>query len=59
MMGDEEYCSHAMKKIGSYAENGYIQGKNLIMTFESSEKVLNTKEIDLIIQAVFPIVKRS
>lgn len=37
-----------MKKIGSYAENGYIQGKNLIMTFESSEKVLNTKEIDLI-----------
>lgn len=58
-MGDEEYRSHAMKKIGSYAENGYIQEKNLIMTFESSEKVLNTKEIDLIIQAVFPIVKRS
>lgn len=58
-MGDEEYCSHAMKKIGSYAENGYIQGKNLIMTFESSEKVLNTKEIDCIIQTVFPTMERS
>lgn len=29
-MGDEEYRSHAMKKIGSYAENGYIQGKILL-----------------------------
>lgn len=59
MMGDEEYCSHAMKKIGSYAENGYIQGRNLIMTFESAEKVLNTKEIDRIIQVVFPAMERS
>ena len=29
------------------------------MTFESAEKVLNTKEIDLIIQVVFPAMERS
>ncbi len=55
MMGEEEYCNHALEKIGSYAENGYIQGRNLIMTFESSGKVLNTKEIDRIIHDIFPV----
>ena len=42
-----------MPKMDIYRE------RNLIMTFESSEKVLNTKEIDRIIQTVFPTMERS
>lgn len=52
-MDDPDYCA---KKIGSmeqYAQAGFVQGVNMIVTFESSKHPLNTKYIDQIIKANF------
>jgi len=35
-MGDESYADAAIHKVHAYEENGFIQGKNLIITEESS-----------------------
>ncbi len=41
-----------MKKIRQYGKNGFIQGKNLILTFESSECPLDIKNVEKIIEAL-------
>ncbi len=53
MMGDEKYAKEALRKIDTYARNGYYPGKNIIYTFESAEYSLNTLVIDEIIKAYF------
>ena len=55
MMDNPEYASLAVKKISSYLQNGYVFGKNLIISMESSEKPLNQTEVRLIIQGVFRV----
>lgn len=44
-MDDPEYARRAVRKIEVYEENGILLGERLIITFETSEKVLSTKEI--------------
>ena len=47
---DEEYSFKAKKRIELYARNGIIQGKNLIISFETSKSPLNTIYVDLLIK---------
>ena len=53
MMGDEKYAKEALRKIDTYARNGFYPGKNIIYTFESAEYSLNTLVVDEIIKAYF------
>ena len=45
MMHDELYVKKAARKIKTYVENGYIPGRNLIMTFESENHPFDYKEV--------------
>ncbi len=45
MMEDSDYCKEALLKINKYNKFGYMPGKNLITTFESSNCPLNTRNI--------------
>lgn len=51
MMDDEEYVAHAMQKIETYAGNGILPGKNLILTHETSQRPLNVKTVQKLIDA--------
>lgn len=50
MMDDPKYANAQLKKISSYARKGYIPGKNLILTFESKERPLDTFCVDGLIE---------
>lgn len=41
MIDNPIYSKNMMQKLATYADNGIILGKNLIVTFESSEKILD------------------
>ena len=45
MMDDLEYRNNAFGKIRGYENNGYISGKDIIYTFETSKYPLNTRYI--------------
>lgn len=49
-MDDPAYCNKNMKKIKDYADMGYIQGKDLIITYETLEHPLDTNYIERIIK---------
>ena len=53
LMDDQAYIHKAIKKIELYARNGYIMGKNLIVTFENKETPLNMLMINNTIKAFF------
>jgi hypothetical protein len=46
MMDNPNYCSDMVSRMGIYAKNGIIQGKQLIVTYETLETPLNQKMID-------------
>lgn len=46
MMDNEEYANNAIKKIDLYAKSGIYLGQNLIVTFESSKKSIDTKIVN-------------
>lgn len=48
-MDDEDYARKAVQKIDVYESNGIYMGERLIVTFETSEKILGTKEIERIV----------
>ena len=50
MMDNEMYANKNISKINLYQENGYITGKNMIMSFESSKNPLNSRDIKRIIE---------
>lgn len=50
MLDNPEYTKSALKKIELYEMNNIFQGENLIMTFESSICVLNTKLMKIKVQ---------
>ena len=52
-MDDEEYINRTLQKIREYEKNGIWPGKKLIMTFESAEIPLGTREIREIIEEYF------
>lgn len=45
MMGDADYVANMMLKINTYEKNGIYLGDNLICTFESAKRPLNSKII--------------
>lgn len=50
MMDDASYSSTSKDKLELYAEFGLVPGKNLIITFETSQNQLNTKYVDKLIE---------
>ncbi len=49
-MDDADYCLTNLGKLEDYANNGIIQGKNLIITYECKDRPLTTSMIDLMIR---------
>jgi hypothetical protein len=49
-MDDPQYVQKALEKIRLYEENGIFIGEQLILTFESSEKPLDHRELELLIE---------
>ena len=56
-MDDPVYASNAVKKIKMYETNGIFIGERLILTFETQKIVLNTSEIERIVER-FPLCAR-
>ena len=52
-MTDPDYCQKAMKKIDSYTKNGFVQGRDIIYTFESEKYSLNTMSVELLVKEIF------
>ena len=50
MMDDPNYVVYAMDKIRSYGESGFFPGTNLILTFETSDRPLDTQELRRVIR---------
>lgn len=50
MMDNPEYCKGALEKIERYELNGLYLGENLLTLFESSQKSINTKILDRMIE---------
>lgn len=50
-MDDPDYSEKAVRKINTYIKNGFYPGKNLILTFETSECPLDVKVIENIIRS--------
>lgn len=48
-MDDEDYARKAVNKLDVYESNGIYIGERLIVTFETTEKILGTKEIERIV----------
>ncbi len=51
MMDDPEYTSGLVKRLSLYSQKNIIPGKNLILTMETAELPLNTKEVEKVIAA--------
>ena len=49
MMDDTKYSSFAKERLELYSEEGLVPGRNLIITFETSQSPLNTKYVDKLI----------
>ena len=47
MMDDPVYARNAIRKWEAYEHNGIFQGERLILTYETEQNVLNTKEIEI------------
>lgn len=50
MMDKEDYAEKAIQKIMTYQQNGYFQGENLILTFETRNNPLNQKILKMIVE---------
>lgn len=52
-MDDPSYCNQAIRKIHAYEANGIFIGERLIATFETSQSILNTRELERILKKQF------
>jgi|LSQX01.3.fsa_nt_gb hypothetical protein len=50
MMSDSEYADYAIRRIEMYALDGYFLGENLLLTFETSSRPLNSRIIECYIR---------
>lgn len=50
MMDNPEYSVKAQRKIETYIKNGYMPGKNLILTFESSKRQIDMRIVEMCIK---------
>lgn len=53
MMDNPDYAVQATAKLNAYIQSGWIPGKNLIVTIETSENPLQTKTLRKLISAYF------
>ena len=49
MMDKPEYARTAVHKIETYQKNGIYVGENLILTFETEQSVLNSKNVESLV----------
>ena len=52
MMDDPSYVHKALNKINTYIRNGFIPGKNLLLTFESKAIPLNMRNVESQLRAI-------
>ena len=52
MMDDPSYVHKALNKINTYIRNGFIPGKNLLLTFESKAVPLNMRNVESQLRAI-------
>lgn len=52
MMDNSEYSGNLVKRLAIYAQKNIIPGKNLILTMETLEQPLNTKDIEKVIETL-------
>ena len=45
-MDDPIYARSAVKKIYGYEQNGIFEGERLILTYETDETIINTRDIE-------------
>ena len=57
MMDDPQYVNNFIQKITSLNKNGIILGKNLIVTFESSRKILDQDYVKTLINSYLSTCK--
>lgn len=50
MMDDKDYAEKAIHKINLYMQNGICPGKKLILTFETKNRPINHKIINMVIK---------
>ena len=50
MMDDADYKDNAVGKLNLYAENGFLPGRNLIITMESGVESLDTRVVEKMIK---------
>lgn len=53
MMDNPEYCRSALQKINAYGRSECVVGKNLILTFETSECPLDIQTVNALIREFF------
>lgn len=53
LMEKIDYCEKAIKKISNYQKSGIYQGKQLIVSYETQNNLLNMKEIEGVINEFF------
>lgn len=49
IMDDSTYCNNTLHRLMIFAENGYVQGKNLLFSYETNSMPLNIDYIELLI----------
>ena len=49
-MDDSEYSANLVKRLAIYAKKNIIPGKNLILSMETLEQPLSTKDIENLIK---------
>ena len=59
MMDNPEYSESAIRKLRLYEANGFLPGKNLIITTETSKLPVNSKQIERIAKAFFAWLQGS
>ena len=50
-MDDEKYCLTSQLKLEKYSQKGLVPGKNLILSFEGSQRPISTEYIDYLIKS--------
>ena len=56
MLGMESYAAEYIKRVTLYEKNGIYPGERLILTFESADQPLDTRNLQALIRSRFLIV---
>ena len=53
MMDNVDYASNAIIKINTYEKAGYMLGDKLLLTYETSNRPLDTKLVEKVLEPYF------